>query len=522
MNTNVTKSVAGRSGKLRAACTVLPVFLLFSGSAVYGAQQQETQQGVTVEHDANGKVIYKVTVVEHTTRAINYQHRSGSTQVDLRGTDLMPEARGEVNVNSKQGRIEIKARMEHMSSATQYGPEYLTYVLWAVTPEGRPKNLGEVLLNGGDHSSMEVTTDLQTFGLIVTAEPYYAVTQPSNLVVMENVVSDKTVGTIEPINVHYELLERGQYVLNVDRSQITPITIDRKAPLELFEARNAVRIARWVGAEQWAPDAYERARVSLQNAEDEYAGRSTNKKTVAQNARDAAQTAEDARLITIRKIEDQQAADARAAAAAREADAAAQAAEADRQRQAAEAAKAQADADARRALEQKQAAEAASAAAAAQAQQQVAAAEAEKARLREQLRQQLNQVLETKEEAGRLIVNMSDVLFDFGQYTLKPGAKEKLAKISGILVSHPGLTLEVDGHTDSVGSDMVNLKLSEQRAETVRAYLVAQGVPPDTISARGFGKDKPVATNDTAVGRQQNRRVEIVVAGSSIASNQPQ
>jgi outer membrane protein OmpA-like peptidoglycan-associated protein len=471
---------------------------------------------VTVEHDANGKAIYKVRVVEHTTQAINYQHRSGSTQVDFRGTDLMPEARGEVNVNSKQGRIEIKARMEHMSAATQYGPEYLTYVLWAVTPEGRPKNLGEVLLNGGDHSSMEVTTDLQTFGLIVTAEPYFAVTQPSNVVVMENVVSDKTTGTIEPINVHYELLERGQYVLNVDRSQITPYTPDRKTPLELYEARNAVRIARWVGAEQWAPDALRRAEISLQNAEDEYAGRSTNKKTVQQNSRDAAQTAEDARLITIRKMEDQQAADARAAAAAREADAAAQAAEADRQRRAAEEAKAQSDADAQRALEQKQAA----AAAAQQAQQQVAAAEAEKTRLREELRAQLNQVLETKEEAGRLIVNMSDVLFDFGQYTLKPGAKEKLAKISGILISHPGLTLEVDGHTDSVGSDAVNLKLSEQRADTVRSYLISQGVQPDTITAHGFGKDKPVATNDTAAGRQLNRRVEIVVAGSAIAQNQ--
>jgi outer membrane protein OmpA-like peptidoglycan-associated protein len=430
-------------------------------------------------------------------------------------------------VNSKQGRIEIKMHVEKMNSPGQYGPEYLTYVLWAVTPEGRPKNLGEVLLSGGnDHSSMEVTTDLQTFGLIITAEPYFAVTQPSNVVVMENVISDKTVGTIEPINVHYELLERGQYVLNVDRSLITPYDMDRKTPLELYEARNAVRIAKWTGAEQWAPDALKRAEISLQNAEDEYLGRSTNKKTVQQNSRDAAQTAEDARLITVRKIEDKQTADAQAAAQAREADAAAQAAEADRQRAAAEQqrlaaeqAKAQADADAQRALEQQRAAEAASAAAAQQAQAQVAAAEAEKARLREQLREQLNQVLETRESAGRLIVNMSDVLFDFGRSELKPGAKEKLAKISGILISHPGLTLEVDGHTDSVGSDEVNMKLSEQRADTVRAYLVSQGVAPDTISAHGFGKEQPVATNDTAAGRQLNRRVEIVVAGASIASN---
>jgi outer membrane protein OmpA-like peptidoglycan-associated protein len=526
MKINVTKSVAGHSRKVRAAWIVFPAFLLFGGSAAYGAPQD--QQGVVVDHAANGQPIFKVTVVERSTRAINYQHRSGSTQVDFRGTDLMPEARGEANVNSRQGRIEIKVHVEKMNSPTQYGPEFLTYVLWAVTPEGRPKNLGEVLLSGGnDHSSMEVTTDLQTFGLIVTAEPYFAVTQPSNVVVMENVVSDKTVGTIEPINVHYELLERGQYVLNVDRAQITPYTLDRKTPLELYEARNAVRIAKWTGADQWAPDAYQRAVISLQNAEDEYAGRSSNKKTVQQNSRDAAQTAEDARLITIRKIEDKQTADAQAASAAREADAAAQAsesdrqrAEAERQRLAAEQAKADADAAAQRALDQKAAAEAASAAAAQQAQAQVAQAEAEKARLREQLREQLNQVLETKESARGLIVNMSDVLFDFGQFTLKPGAKEKLAKISGILLGHPGLTLEVDGHTDSVGSDAVNVKLSEQRADTVRAYLVAQGVAPDTVTAHGFGKDQPVATNDTAAGRQLNRRVEIVVAGAAIAQTQ--
>lgn len=526
MKIDLTKSLAGQKRKVRAAWIVLPAFLLFGGSAAYGAPQEQ-QQGVVVDHTANGQVIYKVTVVEHTTRAINYQHRSGSTEVDFRGTDLMPEARGEANVNSRQGRIEIKVHVEKMNSPTQYGPEFLTYVLWAVTPEGRPKNLGEVLLSGGnDHSSMEVTTDLQTFGLIITAEPYFAVTQPSNVVVMENVVSDKTVGTIEPINVHYELLERGQYVLNVDRAQITPYTLDRKTPLELYEARNAVRIAKWTGADQWAPDAYQRAVISLQNAEDEYSGRSSNKKTVQQNSRDAAQTAEDARLITIRKIEDKQTADAQAASAAREADAAAQAsesdrqrAEAERQRLAAEQAKAESDADAQRALDQQRAAEAASAAASQQAQAQVAAAEAEKTRLREELRAQLNQVLETRESAGKLIVNMSDVLFDTGKYTLKPGAKEKLAKISGILISHPGLTLEVDGHTDSVGSDEFNFKLSEERADSVRVYLVSQGVQADSVSAHGFGKDKPVATNDTAAGRQLNRRVEIVVAGASIAQN---
>jgi outer membrane protein OmpA-like peptidoglycan-associated protein len=510
----------------RAASVIVPTFLWFGGSTPYlAAQAQEVQQGVVVDRSGPTPV-YRVTVVERTTRAINYQHRSGPTEVDFRGTELMPQARGEVTVRSKQGRIEIKAHVDQMTPATQFGPEFLTYVLWAVTPEGRPKNLGEVLLNGGDHSNMEVTTDLQTFGLIITAEPYFAATQPSNVVVMENVVSDKTVGTIEPIETHYELLQRGQYVLNVNTTDLTPYAFDRKTPIELYEARNAVRIARWTGAETYAPDALQRAQISLQNAEDEYAGRSTNKKTVSQNSRDAAQTAEDARLITIRKIEDQQAADQRAAAARREADAAAQAsaadadrAAADRARREAERAKEESDAAAQRALQDRQAAVAASAAESERARMAVAQAEADKAHLREQLREQLNAVLETRETARGLIVNMSDVLFDTGKYTLKPGAKEKLAKIAGILLGHPGLQLEVDGHTDSVGSDEFNLKLSEERADVVRSYLVAQGVSQESVSAHGFGKDQPVATNETAAGRQLNRRVELVVSGPAIAAN---
>jgi outer membrane protein OmpA-like peptidoglycan-associated protein len=497
--------------------------ILFSVASL-PARAQEQQQGVVVDR-SSGTVVYRVTVVGRTTKAINYRHRSGPTEVDFRGTDLMPQARGEVVVNSKQGRIEIKAHVDKMTPAGQFGPEFLTYVLWAITPEGRPKNLGEVLLGGGDNSRMEVTTDLQTFGLIITAEPYYAVTQPSDVVVMENVISDRTTGTIEPIETHYELLQRGQYLLNVSESDRQAFVLDRKTPLELYEARNALRIARWTGAETYAPDVLQRAQISLQNAEDEFAGRRTDKKTVAQNSRDAAQAAEDARLITVRKIDDQRLADERAAAAQREADASAQANQADRERAAAERArldaeqaKADSDAAAQRALEAKQAAEAQSAADAERARAQVAQAEAEKAQLREQLRQQLNSVLDTRESARGLIVNMSDVLFDTGKYSLKPGAKEKLAKISGILLGHPGLQLQIEGHTDSVGSDEFNQKLSEQRAGVVRDYLIAQGVAQDSVTAQGFGKDRPVASNATAAGRQQNRRVELVVSGQAIAS----
>ena len=361
-----------------------PAVLLSYPTILQGAPQEQ-QPGVVLDR-SGATPVYRVTVVQRTTKAINYRHRSGSTEVDFRGTELMPQAKGQIEVNSKQGRIEIKARMEKLTPATQFGPEFLTYVLWAVTPEGRPKNLGEVLLNG-DNSKIEVTTDLQTFGLIVTAEPYFAVTQPSNVVVMENVISDRTSGTIEPIDAHYELLERGQYVLNVSATDLQAYVLDRRTPLELYEARNAIRIARWTGAQTYAADTLQKAEVSLQNAEDELTGK-VGRKTVAQNSRDAAQTAEDARLITIRSMEDQRLADERAAAAQREAEANAQASQADadraaaeRARREAESAKAEADAATQQALQEKADADAARAAQAEQARLAVVQAEQEKAQL---------------------------------------------------------------------------------------------------------------------------------------------
>src|ERR1700732_1415772 len=256
--------------------------MLVGLAMLFCASGQAQQQHVQL--DRSGPVpVFRVTVVARTTTAINYRHRSGSTKIDFRGTPLMPDARGEAEVNSKQGRIEIDARMDHLSPATQYGPEYLTYVLWAVTPEGRPKNLGEVLLDGRN-SKLNVTTDLQTFGLIVTAEPYFAVTQPSDVVVMENFVRSDTQGTYENIDAKYELLQRGQYVLNVNPPALKPMVLDHKTPLELYEARNAVRIARWTGADRYAADTLHKAEVGVQNAEEELLGK-IGKKTVAQNAR---------------------------------------------------------------------------------------------------------------------------------------------------------------------------------------------------------------------------------------------
>jgi len=506
---------------------------------------------------ANGSVtIYRVTVVGRTTKAINYNHRSGPTNIDFRGTTLMPAARGEAKVESKQGVIKIDARMERMEPATNYGPEYLTYVMWAITPEGRATNVGEVLLHEGK-SKLDATTELQSFGLIVTAEPYFAVTQPSDVVVMENVIRRDTTGTIEELDAKYELLQRGQYTLNVNPSELRPLRLDRKVPLELYEARNAVQIARWTGAEQYAAETFHKAVQGLENAEGYLQGKA-GKKPIGTVAREAVQMAEDARIITVKKMEEENLASERQAgvdresraegkrAAAqsetervtREADGARVAAQAEAERlkreREAQIAAAQADADrlkgendlrtasaateADRLKRENDAQRAGLQADLDRAAKEKAQAEAEKTELRVQLLRQFNVILETRDTARGLIVNMSDVLFDSAKYSLRPAAREKLARVAGIISGHPGLRLEVEGHTDSVGGDDYNQLLSEHRASSVRDYLTQAGIPINSVSAKGLGKTRPVASNDTTAGRQQNRRVELVVSGEIIGT----
>jgi outer membrane protein OmpA-like peptidoglycan-associated protein len=517
--------------------------------------QRLNQESTVVQSGTAEAPIFRMTVIQRSIQAVNYRHRSGSTEVDLRGTELMPEARGKAKVNSKQGRLEVDADMNHMVAPGTYGPEYLTYVLWAVTPEGRATNLGEVLVSPDGKSKLDVTTELQAFGLIVTAEPYFGVTQPSDVVVMENFIRPDTRGQWETVDAKYELLKRGQYVRNQNAAALRPGQPYSKVPLELYEARNAVQIARWVASDKYAADTFTKAQDQLNQAE-AYLARKAGEKPVAMMARAAVETAEDARIISLRKQREEELARERQAAADREAAAKAKAddearqrteaeareraqaqlrAQAETERVAAERAKAEALAAAQQAEQAKAAADEARAAALAE-QQRLAAetqkaqtqaqeadrlrhqAEADRERIRQELLQQLNVVLETRESARGLIVNMSDVLFDFGKATLKPGTREKLAKVSGIVLAHPGLTLEVEGHTDSIGSDEYNQKLSEARANAVRDYLVGQAIKPDSIAARGFGKTQPVASNSTADGRQRNRRVEMVVSGDIIGT----
>jgi len=553
------------------------------------AQEPRVQTEYATRLSAGESPIYRLSLTERTVKAINYQHRSGATRIDFRGTELLPNGGGEARVEGKQGYIRIEAEFVGLQPAAQNGAEYLTYVLWAVTPEGRTANLGEVVLNGAK-SKLDVTTELQVFGLVVTAEPYYAVTQPSDLIVMQNMVRADTKGKIEEIDAKYELLQRGQY-----ERLANPLALkfDRKQPLELYEARNAVQIARAVGADRFAAETFQKAEASLAQA-NAYQERHAGNKAVIMTAREAVQTAEDSRAIAIKRqdadalaAERQQSVDrearaesgrvaaqsetdrvtreaetARVAALAeserltreKDAQAASSQAEADRVKREndarmtaaaveadrvkrendtrTDAATAEADrlklenvanasaaaSEVDRLKRENEAQRTASQADLDSAARQTAQLQAEKAELRTQLLSQFNAILQTRDTARGLIVNMSDVLFDTAKSSLRPLAREKLAKVAGIVSGHPGLRLDVEGHTDSVGGDDYNQQLSEQRGESVRAYLTDQGMAAGSVTAKGFGKTQPVASNDTAEGRQLNRRVELVISGEVIGT----
>src|SRR5580704_6900642 len=488
-------------------------------AATSGAQQSApAQQG--------NQSIYNVTVVGKTVTAVSYQHRSGSTMIGFQGTPLLPLAKGDAKVDSKQGSIVVSASFRNMQAAQKFGKEYLTYVLWAITPEGKPNNLGELLLDG-DKSKLTATTNLQTFGMIVTAEPYFAVSMPSDVVVLENVVRADTVGTAEQVTANYELIQRGGYTYDMSKAREPIADFSAKVPLEIYEARNAVSIAQSAGADTLAPDAFQKAVSSLGNADNLLAKKASRKEVIAA-ARDAVQTAADARAIALQRAAQQKATAEQAAAQAAVAASDARRKEEEAARQQAEIQKLQAERDAAQAAAARAQADAAALAAQQQAeaaqqqtkaaQEAAAKAEADKQALRAALLDQFNRVLPTTDTPRGLQVNMADVLFAFGKYELQPSAREALAKFSGIVLAHPGLHLSVEGYTDSVGSDAFNQTLSEQRANAVRDYLVQQGLDPTAITATGFGKSNPVASNDTAAGRQQNRRVEIIISGEVIGT----
>ena len=453
--------------------SVLLASFSLSAQEANPTQRPAQPQGV-IQPDLNSsQPIFRIEVVEHTIPAVNYLHRGGSTKVDFNGTPIMAMGKGSAKVESERGVIKIGAEFKNMVAPSSFGPEYLTYVLWAISPDGRPVNLGELTLNQygmGSASKIDTTSDIQTFGMIVTAEPYYSVTQPSDAVVMENVVRSTTQGVVENISAKFELLPRGMYTNRGKASGFAPIQVGKKDPFELYEAQNAVQLARIAGAQKYASDSFQKAEDALQQSL-KYQVQKPGQKPVITMAREACLRAEDARIIALRAERAESLDNERRAGAAREnaekqktddarmhaEDEARARRQAELDRLAADQAKAEAmtlaqnaqhDAENARlekeaanrakaeALQGKADAEQARAAAIAQQQQlsaeadraKMAAADSDRARadadrmrmkaerdqaqVRQQLLDQFNSILQTRDSARGLIVNMSDVLSD--------------------------------------------------------------------------------------------------------------
>ena len=442
--------------------------------------------------------------------AVNYQARSGSTRIDFRGTELMPKATGKAKIESKQGYVSIEAEFENLSIATTFGNEYLTYVLWTATPEGRSANVGELVLDG-NRSKLKVTTRLQAFALFVTAEPYFAVSQPSKVAVLENVVREDTVGNVVMVAPKSDLIGNGYAPSDY---KFEPIGVDSGQPPEFLQIQNARRIAQLAQADKYASDSFQRAEAVYRQVAEYAVQKKTPTKALSTSARQAIQAYEDSRVIAVKQKaeeleEAQRRSDAERVAAARAA-----AEEESRRR-------AQADeenrASAQRASDAKKAAEAAEREREI-AEQQRQQADQEKKALRAKILTQLNQVLATQDTGRGLVATMADILFDTGKYELRPAAREKLAQFSGILMAYQGLNIMIEGYTDDTGSEPLNQRLSEQRAESVRQYLVSLGIDDGRTASQGLGEAEPRVPNDSVTNRQLNRRVELVISGEVIGT----
>lgn len=539
--------------------TILLLSLIFAATPALGQRNYEQPAVVTIR-------------IARTIKSVTYRPNSGQTTLGMQGTALNPRAAGKLRVQNKQGVTYIEGEISKLDPATKFGGPYLTYVLWAITPEGSVNNLGEVLVSGNS-AKIKASTNQQSFGLVLTVEPYFAISMPSEMVVVENTILPETLGKIEAVDAKYELLERGKY----ETGLFEPFQIDPRVPLELYQARNAARLGEWLGIDKYATESWAKAQIELKNAEGYQSRKDSNRKSVQMTARDAVQIFEDARVIGLKRMDEERLANERRIAQERQARARAEAeAETQRRKEEEEARKREEEARRRAELEREveaarreraeaeklkaelaaaqeaqRRAEAEAARARAVAEQELARKAAEesrrreeearrsaetsrqaadqarlaaeqaareKAELRARLLQQFNAVLDTRDTERGLVVNMGDVLFDTGSFTLRQLAREKLARLSGIVLNYPGLKLEAEGHTDNVGGEAFNQKLSEQRAGAVREYLLSQGIPADQITSSGKAFSMPVADNKTAVGRQQNRRVELIVSGEVIGT----
>lgn len=457
---------------------MLRISVAATALTILGAGVVLAQEPAPVPENAarsNPVPVYRVTVVEHGIDAVNYQYRSDPTKIDFRGTVLLPDAKGEATVQSRRGRTEIEAKFEKLAAPSRFGREYLTYVLWALSPEGAPHNLGELVADQGDHSKIRVTTDLQAFAMIVTAEPYSSVREPSQVVVLENRVRPDTAGRIQPIHPRPELFRQGTYTMQVGEAvPNTPkVSMSRyEAVSELYQAQNAVALAQSAGAERYAPEALASAQRVLAEAQRLDSIKGNNSKMVVQNAREAEQSAEDARLIAERRKQQDDLASA-------------------------EQAKAQAETEARQARAEAQAARAE---ADRLAHDPPAAAgssisSAPESGLRSDLMGRIAGSFAAQDTPRGLVITLPDGDFD-GINLLNP-VSQKLTPIGSTLAAHPEARIDVEAHSGSTG----NALQSWERAQAVRNVLVASGVPANRVSVRNQGA-------------QANGPVEIVIVES--------
>lgn len=491
--------------------TILPVICIASTVGVCQAQIHQPEPSRNV--------------IQGTVAAIGYPVGAAGTKINMMGTSAASQSSGEAKVTARAAGTEVELKVAGLPHPTTLGAQFLTYVLWTVTPDGTTTNLGEVLVNKDGSGKIDASAQSQTFAMIVTAEPYYAVRMPSDVIVLENDPRTTTKVQIYPQN-SYKLMKNSEYALGGNPLALEPDL--KKLPLDVYEARNAVEIAKLRGAEHYAPKIFAQAQACLQTSE-RAVSQTSNKNQLLSVARQTIQFAEDSRALSaqrqeLERIELEKEVAAAAAAAKAKAEAEAQAAlEAKRQEELTAAREAQMAAEAAaKAAEQKAQAAAEQAVLEAKAQaatDEAARAQTATAELRATLLQQLNDVLKTTDTPKGLVVHMADVLFNVGKYSLSNDAQLKLAKLSGIIQAHPGLNLAIEGYTDTTGTNAINMTLSQQRADATRGFLVAQGLASGTITAQGLGPADPIADNSSVDGRKQNRRVEIIVSGQIIGVN---
>jgi flagellar motor protein MotB len=460
----------------------IPCIVLLGLSSTAASSQQQPQP------------LYKVTIVSRTTKAINYGYLSAPTRVDFKSTPLLEGARGEAVIEPGRGATMLKMQFEDVPAPSRFGPNYLTYVVWAISPDGRAQNIGELVLEGGTKAKLHTSTPLQTFAMIVTAEPYYSVTQPSDVVVMENVVGRGTIGKVEEVNATYELLPRKPYTFDPAAQPKAETRLVSKEQHEsitaLYQALNAIQIAQSQGADKYAPERINRARALYEKARGFPVHLS---KEIVSMAREAAQIAEDSRAIAVKRAQAEREAEEQRNAVAPPPPAPPAPAPrpvpppADQQRS--------------RAVTPPPAPQPQAAVAPEPAAPPIEVDHSQFTKDDPQAVQNRRRVL------GALPRSVEVIDSSRGVVVTLPGnanASAYAPSIASAVRGLRGLRFEIEGHTDP----------SNAEAERVRQALVAAGVSPNSIIVRGFGNTKPRGPRGSA----QNRRVEVIIAGDAIGN----